>query len=223
MDKISGIYCITNNINGKQYIGLSKDCHKRWQDHYSKSYTSEREDDVKKALYRAMRKYGRENFSFRILEECPEEKLKEREIYWIKKLDTYNKGYNETYGGDNYSPEHVLRGEAHGMAKLTEQDVIQCRICYQQGLAAKTVWERFFSNKVTFPGFQRMWHGKTWKHVMPEVFEEKKRPKQKWSSEIKAEILRLYNEEHKSCAEIYHIFNEEISRTTIHDYCHGKR
>ena len=41
-----------------------------------------------------MRKYGRENFSFRILEECPEEKLKEREIYWIKKLDTYNKGYN---------------------------------------------------------------------------------------------------------------------------------
>ena len=85
MDKISGIYCITNNINGKQYIGLSKDCHKRWQDHYSKSYTSEREDDVKKALYRAMRKYGRENFSFQILEECPEEKLKEREIYWIKK------------------------------------------------------------------------------------------------------------------------------------------
>ena len=109
------------------------------------------------------------------------------------------------------------------MAKLTEQDVIQCRICYRQGLAAKAIWEKFFSDKITFPGFQKMWHGKTWKHVMPEVFEEKKRPKQKWSSEVKAEILRLYNDEHKSCAEIYHIFNEEISRTTIHDYCHGKR
>ena len=109
------------------------------------------------------------------------------------------------------------------MAKLTEQDVIQCRIYYQQGLAAKAIWEKFFSVRITFPGFQKMWHGKTWKHVMPEVFEEKKRPKQKWSPEVKVEILRLYNEEHKSCAEIYHIFNEEISRTTIHDYCHGKR
>ena len=156
MDKISGIYCITNNINGKQYIGLSKDCQKRWWDHYSKSYTSEREDDKKKALYRAMRKYGRENFSFQIIEECPEEQLKEREIYWIKKLDTYNKGYNETFGGDNYSSEHILKGEAHGMAKLSEQDVIQCRIAYRQGISAKRVWESFYQDKITFPGFQRL-------------------------------------------------------------------
>ena len=81
MDIICGIYCITNNINGKKYVGLSKNCYKRWSDHYSKSYNSNRKDDIEKALYLAMRKYGRENFSFEILEECEENKLKEREIY----------------------------------------------------------------------------------------------------------------------------------------------
>lgn len=45
MDKISGIYVITNMINGKQYVGLSKDCYKRWADHYSKSYHSTKEDE----------------------------------------------------------------------------------------------------------------------------------------------------------------------------------
>jgi len=64
MDKVSGIYVITNLINNKQYVGLSKDCHKRWADHYNKSYTSNRKDDLEKALYKAMKKYGRDNFSF---------------------------------------------------------------------------------------------------------------------------------------------------------------
>ena len=68
MKKICGIYCITNIVNGKQYVGLSKDCYKRWSDHYSKSYGSKKEDDIRKPLYQAMKKYGRENFSFMILE-----------------------------------------------------------------------------------------------------------------------------------------------------------
>ena len=102
MQKICGIYCITNMINGKQYVGLSKDCYKRWSDHYSKSYRSTKEDDIRKPLYQAMKKYGRENFSFMILEECNFDKLKEREIYWIEKLKTYDTGYNATRGGDLY-------------------------------------------------------------------------------------------------------------------------
>ena len=110
MDKISGIYVITNLINGKQYVGLSKNCYKRWNDHYSKSYCSKREDDKHKALYMAMRKYGRENFSFQILEECSEDELCEREIFWIKKLDTYKNGYNETHGGDGAGEKSIHLG-----------------------------------------------------------------------------------------------------------------
>ena len=123
MDKICGIYCIENIINHKKYIGLSKNCLKRWQDHYSKSYHSVREDDLNKPLYKAMKKYGRENFSFTIIEECPIEKLQEREIYWINFLDTYNNGYNATKGGDTADGRSALRGQEHPFAKLTQKEV----------------------------------------------------------------------------------------------------
>lgn len=46
-----------------------------------------------------MRLYGIENFDFEIIEECPIEELDEKEIYYIKLFDSYNTGYNNTYGG----------------------------------------------------------------------------------------------------------------------------
>ena len=223
MDKVSGIYVITNQINGKQYVGLSKDCYKRWSDHYSKSYHSERKEDLDKALYKAMRKYGRENFSFQILEECEESMLAEREIYWIDKLQTYKNGYNETLGGDLSSDKNVHLGEEHGMAKLTEKDVIQCRKFYQEGKRCNDIWEQFFKDKITKSGFARMWHGKTWKHIMPEVFKNNPHPQKKFSDEIITQIKDMYNNQHMTCAQIYHYFNGEISRTSINDYCNNRR
>ena len=50
-------------------------------------------------LSRAFRKYGIENFSFEILEECSKEDLDDREIYYISKYDSYFNGYNQTTGG----------------------------------------------------------------------------------------------------------------------------
>jgi hypothetical protein len=53
-------------------------------------------------LYRSIRKYGIENFIFEILEECNEEELNDKEIYWIKYYDATNKekGYNIKLGGE---------------------------------------------------------------------------------------------------------------------------
>ena len=172
---------------------------------------------------RAMRKYGQDNFSFAILEECEEKDLPEREQYWIKKLDTYKNGYNETPGGETAGENSIHRGEEHGMAKLTEEDVIQCRKWYSEGKASHDIWEKYYQDVISYAGFQRMWHGKNWKHVMPEVFNNNPRPKKKFSDEQIQKVKIMYNEEHKTCAEIYHYFNEEISRTTINDICNGRR
>jgi group I intron endonuclease len=66
---VIGIYKITNSINGKVYIGLSTNIEKRWNKHRS-VMTNPKERNYKYPLYCAMRKYGIENFTFEVLEEC---------------------------------------------------------------------------------------------------------------------------------------------------------
>ena len=99
-DKNCGIYKITNKINGKSYIGLSGDIYVRWNEH---KYHYKTIDNV---LYRAMRKYGIENFTFEILENCPKYELGEKEKFYIRKYRTYVgfedcNGYNMTLGGED--------------------------------------------------------------------------------------------------------------------------
>ena len=92
--KISGIYQIVNLTNKKSYIGLSVNISNRWKQHTQHV----QDDDVPKSRIRAaLKKYGLHEtvyhpgkygtFEFKIIEECPEELLFEREKYWIEKLN----------------------------------------------------------------------------------------------------------------------------------------
>lgn len=94
------IYKITNSINQKQYIGKTTYPNIRWKQHLNESLNKR---SSHRALYAAMQKYGRENFTFEIIEEVPEDQVCERECYWIQKYNTYHDGYNETLGGDGRS------------------------------------------------------------------------------------------------------------------------
>lgn len=92
-----GIYLITNKINGKNYIGQSIDIARRWRQH------REAVSYGQTPLYKAIRKYGIENFDFCILEECSKEELNDKEIQYIEQYNSYFCGYNQTRGGDQYS------------------------------------------------------------------------------------------------------------------------
>jgi group I intron endonuclease len=94
------IYLITNTVNDKKYVGQTRQqLNKRWLHHITESRAfSDR------PLYRAINKYGIDNFKIRILEECNVNILDERETYWIDFLETYRHGYNATTGGEH--PEH---------------------------------------------------------------------------------------------------------------------
>jgi group I intron endonuclease len=61
------IYKITNKVNGKVYIGKSNDPERRWKQHKSEVYKNKTT-----YLYQSMRKYGVDNFSFIVIEECGE-------------------------------------------------------------------------------------------------------------------------------------------------------
>lgn len=105
-----GIYKITNKINGHSYIGQSVDVERRWRQHINFP-----KENSKYPLYQAFRKYGIENFSFEILELCSQEKLNDREIYYIAKYNSHQKGYNQTAGGS---------GSNHCQIKLSNEDIL---------------------------------------------------------------------------------------------------
>lgn len=85
-----GIYLITNKINNKKYVGQSKDIERRWKEHILKEKNT--------MIHNAIKKYGKENFDFKILELCSLEQLTEKERYYYKK---YKPEYNAIYPEDN--------------------------------------------------------------------------------------------------------------------------
>lgn len=91
------IYKIKNKVNNKEYVGLTtKSIQERFQGH---KYTAERDEGY--YLHNAMRKYGIENFSIEHIDIAKDLKeLKEKEIFYIRKFNTFNNGYNLTKGGD---------------------------------------------------------------------------------------------------------------------------
>lgn len=93
------IYKITNDVNGKVYIGKTlHSVEKRWKEHIK---DSKREHTENRPLYRAMNKYGIEHFHIETVEECSADISEEREAFWIKEYNSFGKdGYNATIGGD---------------------------------------------------------------------------------------------------------------------------
>lgn len=91
------IYKITNDINGKSYIGKTEfSIEKRFKEHCSDAFKDRNE---KRPLYAAMRKYGVDHFHISLVEET--DNPNEREVFWIEKFSTFGKnGYNATIGGD---------------------------------------------------------------------------------------------------------------------------
>ena len=151
-----GIYKITNKINGKIYIGQSNDIQRRFKEHCYK-----KETPIEKAIH----KYGKDNFNFEIIEECPLNQLNERETYWILFYDSVTKGYNCNFGGIQASI-----GEQNSNSKLQERDVCFIRHCYNQHKKQREIYDTYFSNKITFSYFQNVWQGQSWKNIMPQVF-----------------------------------------------------
>ena len=97
-NKIIGIYKIKCKKNNKVYIGQSSDIKSRFRNHKSSLKNNKHENNYLQYSYN---KYGENSFTFELLEECDQNVLNEREIYWMKFFDSLNrnKGYNLEPGG----------------------------------------------------------------------------------------------------------------------------
>lgn len=133
-----GIYKITNQINRKVYIGQSKYIEKRWNKHKSTAFNSN-DHNYNCHLYRAIRKYGIENFSFEILEECLVSELNDKERYYIKLYDSFFNGYNLTFGGDGSGSE-INKEKIIGVIKdLEETDMFHREIAEKWNISQEMV------------------------------------------------------------------------------------
>ena len=100
------VYKITNTVNGKSYIGQTvlEPVKSRIRDHFNYPYRSNI------YLSRAIKKYGRENFTYEILHDgVPPALLDSYEIEAIKKFNTVApNGYNLNHGGSGnlHYPEY---------------------------------------------------------------------------------------------------------------------
>ncbi len=156
-----GIYKIENLVNHKIYIGQSIEIERRWQKHLNAN------DDF--LIHKALRKYGKENFSFTILEECNKEELNEKENYWIT---YYNciipNGYNMINGGSNgaglakgksvlqysldgvFIKEYPSASQASIVTNICHSDI--CRCCRGEIIrAGEFQWKYKNSDKIIKP------------------------------------------------------------------------
>jgi len=119
-----GIYKITNKINGQSYIGQSIALEQRIRSHKVRYHTPS-DAHYNSQLYADMRDQGIKNFIFEIIEECSPDLLNEREKYWIKYFDTYKKGYNKTFGGENYKINHDEVMKLYDTGQYSNQEIAE--------------------------------------------------------------------------------------------------
>jgi len=111
------IYCVTNERNGKRYVGKTvSSLSIRWSQHKSSARYGRR-----CALHAAIRKYGAEVFRLEVLAECSTlADLDRMEMEFIARLETRTpKGYNLTSGGDYVFDRTGFKLSAEHRAKIS--------------------------------------------------------------------------------------------------------
>ena len=232
------IYITTNHINGKKYIGQKNyDKNGRWKEYLGSGII----------LKQAIQKYGVDNFSKEIIEECEtKELLNEREKYWISYYNAVksNKFYNIANGGDGgntisgYSKEQLeeykkFKHELHMKTALKGEDVPVSILSEKQVLEIierlkKNEYSSYIANEYNVsPGtISDIREHKTWKHLTSNiVFDDiskrrgnsEKRQKAVYQYSLTGKLLNKF----KSGA----LAEKEtgISRKLISAVCHGEK
>jgi group I intron endonuclease len=206
-----GIYKITEKENPTMfYVGKSNDIKRRFKEHIQKSYNQSRIpfDDY-------ITQKGKDAFNYEILELCSLEELNQKEKEWISKLKATESG-NKFEGGLT-----DVVGSHNPKAKLTEEDVIKIRQAYNNHLKQKDVYKEY-KDIISFGYFQSVWQGRSWAHIMPEVFTQENKDyyiyenskggngaSAKFSDKEVIKIRKRYVDE--SAKQIYEDYKERIS------------
>lgn len=224
MGKLGYIYCFTNLINNKKYIGQTiNNDNARYSAHISNSNNSNSQE-YDSLLHRAIRKYGIENFQYEILAKEIEdiEILNLLEIYYIKSFKTQAPdGYNLDEGGRNASKPKSQEQKVKltwGQAELTEEEIKELRIAYANNESPKEIYDNKYKERLHYNSFLNIWSGRRYKNIMPELISKGRHTK---LNQEKADIIRkIYSEGNTSYKKIAEQF--EISPSTVSDIINNR-
>lgn len=153
------LYKITNNINNKIYIGITNNYKRRWANHGIG-------DAV---IARAIQKYGKQNFTFEILESnISIEEIDQLEIDTIKKYNSLvPNGYNVAKGG-RYNAGGILpkNGHENNNAHLTYEEAKYIKD--HRNIPMYVLYEQY-CDKITYAAFRKIYNDKTYKEIRPTV------------------------------------------------------
>lgn len=122
------IYKITNIINNKVYIGeTTRTINARWRQHKARAKDSQ----YTEYLYRAIRKYGIENFTIEELTKCADEDRFKIETEYITKYRSWV-GFEDCNG-------YNLALSQEGIAPIMAQEILNC---WNDGLTLVQISER---------------------------------------------------------------------------------
>lgn len=207
---MTGIYCWTNLINNKKYIGQATDIERRKKQHVSQA------GKLTTKISRALWKYGLNNFDFQVLEECSVDQLNQREHYWIHYYKTLEDefGYNITDVDENGC---VINGQHNPNTSLLDAEVIEIR--NRLHILHQSLSEVYsdYADRVSYDSFWQLAHGVTWKHLDTSMIDSlvdnhgENNPRAKLNNE---DVLTIRNRIHvnwESQLDVYQDYKDRIS------------
>lgn len=131
MTDTGSIYIIKNTINSKVYIGQTRvPINIRFSQHLSAA-----RNKGHYTLYKAIRKYGEENFFIELIETCAIDSLNDREEYWIS---FYNA--NKSSSGYNMTPGGSRQGDPYNKSQVTDKIILEE---FNNGLSAFKIAKKY--------------------------------------------------------------------------------
>jgi group I intron endonuclease len=219
------IYCITNKINNKLYIGKTNDFQRRKTEHLRRAF-NHNDKSYDFPLYRAIREYGIENFEFAVLGRFVPEKINQKEQEFIQKFNTRQNGYNLTDGGEGGK---TVEGVDCINAALTEEELrdIRLRMSYCFELVSEIYLD--YNDIIEKNNFHKVCYGKSYKNsptmelLTEEILEfHKKRCKFALTTREILDI-RILKDKGVTKKDIYLKYQEKCGYSTFEKYYYGSR